>query len=284
MERARLMVRRAEIAQPRVRFGGDALRQHRSQSRLADAGLADQHHHPALAGLGLPPAALQQRQFFVAANERRQVAPMPRLEAALGPALAQYSRGHHRRAQALELDGTEIRVLEQPAGQPPRARRDHHRAGLGQRLQPRRKVRRLADHRLFLRRAPADQIPDDHQAGGDPNPHLQWRRRDGVERGHLLDQLQRRTHPALGIMLVGPRIAEIGQHPVAHVLGDKPAAALDDRGAAAVIGADDRAQVFRIEPRRQRGRADEIAKHHRQLPAFRLDCRRGDRSRGRARC
>jgi hypothetical protein len=72
--------------------------------------------------------------------------------------------GLNRRAQALELDGTQIRVLEQPAGQPPRARRDHHGPRLGQRLQPRREVRRLADHCLFLRRALTDQIPDYHQA------------------------------------------------------------------------------------------------------------------------
>ena len=155
---------------------------------------------------------------------------MQRLEAALGGAAAQHPRGHHRRAQALELDGAQIHVLEQPAGQPPRARRDHHRARLGQRLQPRREVGRLADHRLFLRGALADQIADDHQSGGDADPHLQWRRREGVEPGHLLHQLQRRAHRALGIVLVGPRIAEIGEHAVAHVFRDKPAGAPDDRG------------------------------------------------------
>ena len=197
------------------------------------------------------------------------------LEAALGGAAAHHPRRHHRRAQALELDGTQIRVLEQTAGQPPRARRDHHRPRLGQRLQPRREVRRLADHRLFLRRTLADQIPDDHQPGGDADPHLQWRRRDGVEPGHLLDQLQPGAHRALGIVLVGPRIAEIGQHPVAHVLGDKPAAAPDHLGNAAVIGADHRAQILRVEPRRQRRRADQIAEHHRQLPPLGLGWCRG---------
>ena len=189
----------------------------------------------------------------------------------LSAALPRSTRaGHHRRAQALELDGTQIRVLEQTAGQPPRARRDHHGPRLGQCLQPRREVRRLADHRLFLRCALADQIADDHQPGGDADPHLQWRRRDGVEPGHLLDQLQPGAHRALGIVLVGPRIAEIGEHAVAHVLGDKPAAAPDHLGNAAVIGADHRAQILRVEPRRQRRRADQIAEHHRQLPPLGL--------------
>ena len=59
MERARLMVRRAEIAQPRVRLARRLLQHRLRQTRFADAGFADQHHHPALAGLGLLPAALQ---------------------------------------------------------------------------------------------------------------------------------------------------------------------------------------------------------------------------------
>ena len=90
--------------------------------------------------------------------------------------------------------------------------------------------------------------------------------RRGVEPGHRLDQRQPGPHRPLGIVLVGPRIAEIGEHPVAHVFGDKPAGAFDDRGDAAVIGADHRAQVLGIEPRRQCRRADQVAEHHRQLP------------------
>lgn len=63
-------------------------------------------------------------------------------------------------------------------------------------------------------------------------------------------------------------IPEINQHTVAHIPRDIPAKTLDRLGDAAVIGADDSAQILRIEPRRQRGRADHIAEHHGQLPAF----------------
>jgi hypothetical protein len=172
MERRRLMVRRAEIAQPYVRFAGD-LRQYRlRQTRFADAGFAAQHHHPARAGLGLLPAAPQQRQLLVAADQRGRVMPAQRLEAALGAAAAHHPRRHHRRVQALQLDRTKVRVLEETAGQPPCARRDHHGIGLGQRLQPRREVRRFANQRLFLRGTFADQIADDNEAGGDADPQL----------------------------------------------------------------------------------------------------------------
>jgi hypothetical protein len=92
----------------------------------------------------------------------------------------------------------------------------------------------------------------------------------GVEPGHRLDQRQPGPNRPLGVVLVGPRIAEIGEYPVAHVLGDKTAGALDDRGNAAVVGADDRAQILRVEPGRQRRRADEIAEHHRELPPLGL--------------
>jgi hypothetical protein len=58
-------------------------------------------------------------------------------------------------------------IVEQPAGQPPRARPDHHGSRRGQRLQPCREVRRLADHRLLLRCPLADQ-GDVLLAIGDP--------------------------------------------------------------------------------------------------------------------
>jgi hypothetical protein len=48
------------------------------------------------------------------------------------------------------------------------------------------------------------------------------------------------AHRALGVVLVGPRIAEIGENPVTHVLRDKAAGALDDSSDAAMVGADHR--------------------------------------------
>ena len=54
----------------------------------------------------------------------------------------------------------------------------------------------------------------------------------------------------LGIVLMRLRVAEIDQHAVAHVLGDKAVEPGDDLGDGAVIGADDLAQILGIEPRR----------------------------------
>jgi hypothetical protein len=64
------------------------------------------------------------------------------------------------------------------------------------------------------------------------------------------------------------RIAEINQYAIAHVVGDKAVEPGNNFGYSVVICGDDLAQIFGIEPRRKRGRADQIAEHHRQLSAF----------------
>jgi hypothetical protein len=60
-------------------------------------------------------------------------------------------------------------------------------------------------------------------------------------------------------------IAEIDQHTIAHVFGDKAGEASDPVGDAAVIGAEDLAQILGIKAGRERRRADQVAEHHGQL-------------------
>ena len=76
-------------------------------------------------------------------------------------------------------------------------------------------------------------------------------------------------------------IAEVDEHATAHVLGDKPGEAGSRVRDAAVVGADDLAQILGIVARRQRRRANKIAEHHRQLAPLRLA--RDWRSRSRCR-
>ena len=71
IERAVLMMRRAEIAQAGMGLGSDVLGERRREPRLADARLAGDQHHPSLAALRLLPAADKQLDFLLATDERR---------------------------------------------------------------------------------------------------------------------------------------------------------------------------------------------------------------------
>jgi hypothetical protein len=78
-----------------------------------------------------------------------------------------------RSGDPLYLDGPEIAVFEEIANQPARGRGDDDCVRFGQRLQPGGEVGRLANDRLLLRGALADQIANDHQPGGDLDPRLE---------------------------------------------------------------------------------------------------------------
>ena len=62
-------------------------------------------------------------------------------------------------------------------------------------------------------------------------------------------------------------------------LATKPSKPADDLGDAAVVGADHVAQVLGVEPRGERGRADEVAEHDRELTPLGLSGRCGPRGR-----
>jgi uncharacterized protein YunC (DUF1805 family) len=106
-----------------------------------------------------------------------------------------------------------------------------------------------------------DLTADDNEPGGNADPRVELF--GLIEPPHPVDQRQPASCGALRIVLVCLRIPEIDQDAVAHVAGDKPAKSLDNLGDAAMVSADDSAQILGIEPRGQGRRADQIAEHHR---------------------
>ncbi len=166
------VIGRAVVAERRVRLVGELLAQRLDEPRLADPGLAGEQHHLALAVRGAPPAREQQMQLFLATDERDEVSAAQRLEAAFGQACAHDPPGATG-SVAFEMVRAKVGKLEQAADQAARAWRDHDAARLGQGLQPGRQVRRLADDRLFLRRALADQLADHDPAGRDADPRAE---------------------------------------------------------------------------------------------------------------
>ena len=101
----------------------------------------------------------------------------------LSTALAR-SAAHARvgSGDALELPRPEVLQLEEIAEKLPRAFGDDHRVRLGDALQARREVRRLADDAALLRLPRSDQVADDDQAGGDADAGLQRRVRSRARR------------------------------------------------------------------------------------------------------
>ena len=230
------MVRRAEIAQAGVRLGSDVLGKCRREPRLADARLAGDQHHPPFAALRLLPAAQQQLEFLVAPDERR----LPRaqgLEAAYHPALAERPA---RRAAAR-------RSRRAPAVRDPRDRTVRRSAGAS----PSAMTRVFGMASACSRAARFGVSPTTPRSCAAPSPirsptttspvAMPSRTRKSSRAGKSADRLDHRqpgAHRPLGIVLVRLRIAEIDQHAVAHVFGDKAVEAADGVGDSAVIGAD----------------------------------------------
>src|ERR1700731_828337 len=101
-----------------MRLDMETLLQCIGDARLADAGFAGDQHDLAVARLGAGPAAQQQVDFLVAADERGQRRSAQRLEPALYGARTQSLPSRDRRGDALHLDGAEIAILEEIANQP----------------------------------------------------------------------------------------------------------------------------------------------------------------------
>ena len=71
----------------------------------------------------------------------------------------------------------------------------------------------------------------------------------GLQPRHGVDNAQPRANRPLGVVLVRLQVAEISEHPVAHIFGDKSVEPDDRLGDGAVISSEDVAEVFWIDAR-----------------------------------
>src|SRR5262249_28494472 len=126
-----------------MRLCAEALLQLRNDARLADAGLAQDQHNLAVAGLSAPPAPQQQFNLLLASDQRRQRRSAQCLEPALDDTRTQYLPRLHRLDDALDAGAPEIGISEELADQPSGARRDDDGIRLCQGLQAGGEVWRL---------------------------------------------------------------------------------------------------------------------------------------------
>jgi hypothetical protein len=138
-----------------------------------DACLAGKQHHLAFTPLCLQPTPQQQFGFFLPPDQGGQAGRVQSVKAALHRTRRQGGPGPRRAGDALEVLKSEIGKFEEIAEQSARAVGDHGHVRLGQRLQARRQVRRVADNRLLLGGTRPDQIAHHDKPGRNADTHLQ---------------------------------------------------------------------------------------------------------------
>jgi hypothetical protein len=207
------------------------------------------------------PATQQHLDFLVTPDGWRQSGFVLCLEAAFHFDRSQDLPGGYWLRPSLKRDKAEIAEFEMPISETMRTLGNQHGTGIGERLQARRQVRRLANDCLLLRRAFAGQIAHDHQTGGDANANLKLGGGICPKVCHGIDQRQPCTRRLFGIILVRLGIAEEGEHAISHVPRDNALIPGNNLCDAAVIGTHHGPQILQIKAGRKCRRADQIAKH-----------------------
>ena len=252
------VVRRALHAHRARALALQALAQRAEDAALADARLAGEQHHLALAVLRQRPALEQQPDLLLAPDQRREAPLRGRVEAARRLADADDAQRLGRLGDALERDPAERLVLEAAAGQPLHHGADGDLPGLRDALQSRGQVHRLADRALLARR-------DHHQPRGDADAHREPARVGHVQRGERGDDVERGQHGALGLGLVRHRVAEERDDAVAEALEHEAFVARDAGRARVFVAPQHALQHLGVEACGEFGEANHVAEQHRQL-------------------
>ena len=174
--------------------------------------------------------------------------------------------------ESLDLDFTEIEILELRSRDRLCAARDDNAAGFCQRLQPGGKIRGVAEDAMLLGNRAVRHVADKCDARCNTDARAQFFLRGQVffcgQSGDRLHYCEAGLNGALRVVFVRVRIAEIYHRAVAMMSRDKAVEAGNGFGNAAPVAGDDCAKIFGIEPRGERSRSDQVTKQHRKLPAL----------------
>jgi hypothetical protein len=178
-----------------------------------------------------------------------------------------HARDHPQRAEqmhclrlALQLVPTGVLVRDRLLGRAAGGVSDQHRPGLGRTLDPRGGVHQIAgDHPLTLG---ADR--DRRLAGQDTRACLERR----VEARDRLDEVERRPHRPLGVVLRRDGRTPHGHHRVADELLHRSAVAADQRARQLEVAGEEIARLLGIPALGERGEADEVREKHGDEPSF----------------
>ena len=101
----------------------------------------------------------------------------------------------------------------------------------------------------------------------------------GVQPAYGVQDVEPGARRSFGVVLVRSGPAEVGQDAVAHQFCNVAIEARDSVHSRVQVDAQNLAHLLGVEPGGQRGRADQVDEHDRELPAFGLRPRRGGRRR-----
>ena len=232
-----------------------------NQSRLAQPWLTDDQHELPFTVPRALPAPHQHRDFFLTADERREMALACPTSAT---ARTHQSEQRYRLRHTFQLMAAKILGDEQAGDLALNPCSDPNSPRLCQGLHTGRSVRRIAVN--LTRRI------DYHRAGFDADPGVE-RRLAGtsvipVQLGER--PLDRECSPrcAFSVVFLRHRIAEQRHDPVTQFFGDVATHLRHCCRGGVEIRADQIAPVFRIKPRRDAGRTRKITEHHRDMSAL----------------
>src|SRR5262249_17521082 len=174
-----------------------------------------------------------------------------RLEAACHGTRPQRRPGPHRPDDALEVPWPEVLQLKEIADKSARAVADDDRVRLGDPLQARSEVRRLANDAALLRLPRPGEIADNHQPRRNSDTGLQ-----GTARPKPAPRCDRFVPGPYGpprVVLMGLRITKVHEDAIPHISGDEPAEVVHGLGDAFLIDRNDLSQVLRVHAGGKRG-------------------------------
>ena len=232
-----------------ARLAGGGFGERLDDARLADPRFAGEKRDASVAPACRAPRIRKEVEFLLAPHQGRERADSKRVETGLGLARAHNPPCADGLREPLERVLAELGAFEQAADEPMGHGSDDDGIRFRQPLQPGGEIGRLAENRMLLGRAFANDVAGDHQAGGDPDPDPQA---DVVRHGQgrdRLDHAEAGADRALGVVLADLRIAEIDEKPVAHIARDDASHSLDDADRGLLKRPDQLAQVLGIEAR-----------------------------------
>ena len=158
-----------------------------------------------------------------------------------------------------------VLVGDRGFGHPPGHVIDEHGPRRGDRLQPRRRVDRVAQHHSLAIVAKLHR----GVAGQNPGADAKLGQLDLLaERSDRLGQRQRRPHGPLRVVLARDRCPPDGHHGIPDELLDRPAIPLDQRPAAIEIAAQEFADLLGVAVLAERCEPDQVREQHRHQTAL----------------